>query len=274
MIISSLQTIVNSGEKYKEMVQVSSKVLSNLIEDVLDFAKIEAGNLDLNFNPFSISSLIEEIRFIFENQFHRKHLYFYIEWEENVRNAYFNSDFARIRQILINIISNSFKFTHQGGINLSVDIFTKRENNLITKYIKFTVTDTGSGISEDDKRGKAFIILTILYLFFHNKTFWLGIFKLFDAVKHHRDVFHMKGIGLGLTITKKLVSSLEGEISLTSEENKGTEVSFTIPYYKYSNEDESVNEEFDVKVQKSENKLNQYFLTQETPFKRSSRIHW
>ena len=165
MIINNLKFIANSGDKYKEMAQVSSKILSNLIEDVLDFAKIEAGNFDLNLGLFPISTLIEEIRFIFENQFEKKHLYFNIEWEENVKNSQFNSDFARIRQILINLISNSFKFTHQGGVTVNVSLFTKIEDNLNQQYIKFTISDTGSGISEEDKQGKNFCIKVNLFLF-------------------------------------------------------------------------------------------------------------
>ena len=135
------------------MAQVSSKILSNLVEDVLDFAKIEAGNLDLNFDSFVISSLTEEIRFIFENQCHKKHINFTIIWEENILNSQFVSDLPRIRQILINIVSNSFKFTHQGGITIDINLFTERGNNVSRRYMKLIISDTGSGISDEDKIG-------------------------------------------------------------------------------------------------------------------------
>ena len=95
---------------------------------------------------------------------------------------------------------------------------------------------------------------------------YIGIFKLFDAIKDHRDAFHMKGIGLGLTITKKLVHSLDGEITLLSEVNKGTEVSITIPYFKRNYEEDSINEEFDQIVQFTENKKNMQFETHKSPF--------
>ena len=125
----------------------------NLVEDILDLAKIEAGNLDLNFNPFVIASLINEIKFVFENQCNKKHLYFNIDCENNILAARFNSDMNRIRQILINVISNSFKFTNQGGITLSVRLINKLIRGADTKCIEFVVSDTGTGISDEDKRG-------------------------------------------------------------------------------------------------------------------------
>ena len=93
----------------------------------------------------------------------------------------------------------------------------------------------------------------------------VGIFKLFNAAKNQRDVFNMKGIGLGLTITKKLVHSLDGEIALNSEERKGTDISITLPYFKIINDDDLPNEEFDIIVKFKENKNNMHFYTQQSP---------
>ena len=144
----------------------------------------------------------------------------------------------RIRQILINVISNSFKFTNQGGITLSVRQFSQRVRCADTKCIEFVVSDTGIGISDEEKQG--IVCLKIA------SNAAVGIFKLFNAAKHQRDVFNMKGIGLGLTITKKLVHSLCGKIILNSEEEKGTNISIIIIPCSHALSDENLSiEEFD-----------------------------
>ena len=143
----------------------------------------------------------------------------------------------RIRQILINLISNSFKFTNKGGITLSVRLFSKLVRGIDTKCIEFVVSDTGIGISDEDKRG--IVCCELIFNVF------IGIFKLFNAAKNQRDVFNMKGIGLGLTITKKLVHSLCGKIILNSEKDNGTNISIVIPSsHALSDENLSI-EEFD-----------------------------
>lgn len=119
-----------------------------------------------------------------------------------------HSDSGRLKQILMNLISNAYKFTPKGGITLFV--FSDPVNlSLIKspKLIKFIIKDTGIGITEDDKK---------------------GLFQMFGMVHKYRSEFNMKGTGLGLTITQKLVTRLGGEINLASQENVGTEVTFTI----------------------------------------------
>ena len=156
----------------------------NLVEDILDLAKIEAGKFDLTIKPFAVKVLLEEIKFIFNQQCEQKGLYLKIEWPDKILGARFSSDISRIRQILLNLISNSFKFTNQGGIKISVDAIFKPIDGGIRRYLNFWVSDTGVGISEEDKK---------------------GLFKMFGTVKKHRETFNWKGTGLGLTITQKLV---------------------------------------------------------------------
>ena len=136
--------------------------------------------------------------------------------------SHFTSDFNRIKQILINLVSNSFKFTDRGGIAIFIDRITKRNLDCIKEFVKIKVADTGIGISNDDQK---------------------QIFKVFGAAKNKEDVFSMKGLGLGLTISHKLVTAMDGKIELTSEQGIGTDIIFLIP---------NANEEWDVDLSVSE----------------------
>ena len=100
----------------------------------------------------------------------------------------------------MNLISNSFKFTNQGSVTVGV---TQTAHDTL----EFEVTDTGIGISESDST---------------------GLFQMFGMVHKNRDEFNMKGTGLGLTISQKLVQRMGGRIKLKSEKNKGTTVTFSI----------------------------------------------
>jgi signal transduction histidine kinase len=118
----------------------------------------------------------------------------------------YNSDFGRIKQILINLISNSFKFTGRGYISLKIEHLVERSFVQKAKHLRFIVEDTGIGISINDQA---------------------NLFKVFGMVQKHRDSFNCRETGLGLTISQKLINLLGGEITLDSEEEKGTEASFT-----------------------------------------------
>jgi signal transduction histidine kinase len=194
-------------DKHTRIATVSSNLLLNLTEDILDFAKIEAGIFTLNSKVFIIIELINEIMFIFEHQWRAKGLEFIIEGDEELLRSEFNSDWGRIKQILINLISNAFKFTRQGYIKIIISSYTERSFEQNQRFLKFVVEDTGVGISEHDQA---------------------RLFKVFGMVHKHRDEFNLRGTGLGLTITQKLVELLGGEISLESEEENGTKVTFII----------------------------------------------
>jgi signal transduction histidine kinase len=205
--ISKIREMVGVIEKNCKIAIVSSNLLLNLTEDILDFAKIEAGIFKLNPQNFFVKELIEDICMIFSSQWDFKGLEFVVNCENNLRRTRFRSDVGRIKQIMINLISNSFKFTNQGFIRVTIGTFIERSFIRNHRFLKFTVEDSGIGISEQDQS---------------------RLFKCFVMVHKHRDEFNCRGTGLGLAITQKLVTLLEGEINLKSEENKGTEVAFTI----------------------------------------------
>jgi len=196
----AVDNLIQSSQKYIKIGQVSSKLLLNLTEDILDLAKMQAGIFKLSEKTFSISNLLRDIEFIFELQCQRKGIKLVFNCSDYLLHKKVISDSNRIKQILLNLISNSFKFTNQGSVTVGV---TQTAHDTL----EFEVTDTGIGISESDST---------------------GLFQMFGMVHKNRDEFNMKGTGLGLTISQKLVQRMGGRIKLKSEKNKGTTVTFSI----------------------------------------------
>lgn len=127
--------ILDANNKYLKIGDVSTKFLMNLTEDILDFAKIEAGMFRLTEKPFLIQDLINEIEYTFVLQCTQKKLKFDITLPNRLKEATFNSDVGRIKQVLMNLISNSFKFTNKGGIELSITMKVR-----IITFISFYLT--------------------------------------------------------------------------------------------------------------------------------------
>ena len=125
--------------------------------------------------------------------------------DNSLANSTFNSDLCRIKQVLINLISNSFKFTERGGITLEIAKTHKFDELSFAKvlYLQFKVI----GIAQSD----------IPHLF-----------KLFSMVEKHKTSINFNGTGLGLSVSKQLVDKLGGEISLTSSEGFETKIEFSI----------------------------------------------
>jgi signal transduction histidine kinase len=117
------------------------------------------------------------------------------------------TDPGRIKQVLINLISNAFKFTNNGHIKIAVSSIGQIDFEQNKTFLKFSVEDTGIGISEEDQS---------------------KLFRVFGIILKHRQEFNLRGTGLGLTISQKLVKLLGGKISVESEEAKGTTVTFTV----------------------------------------------
>lgn len=113
------------------------------------------------------------------------------------------SDKGRIKQVLLNLLSNAFKFTFKGEIVLGCKIYCCEEG----EYIAFTVKDTGIGIKKEDQK---------------------GLFRLFGMISNKNNL-NPNGCGIGLTVSKKYISHLGGEIDFKSKEGVGTKVRFVIP---------------------------------------------
>ncbi|WLS10798.1 ATP-binding protein (plasmid) [Shinella sumterensis] len=173
------------------VIKRSADHLSGLIDGLLDISKIEAGKLQVYSNEIHLPDFLDQIVEMFRPQAQVKGVAFEHSRPANLPR-YVRTDDKRLRQILVNLVSNALKFTDQGAIRLDVAYRSQ--------VATFTVSDSGQGIQEKDLS---------------------RIFEPFQrgGAEHGR----MPGLGLGLTITRLLTQTLGGEISVTSEWGKGTE---------------------------------------------------
>ncbi len=187
--------------KYLNIIDKSSNQLLNLINDVIDISKIEAGQIEVDILKFNINNLLNDVYALFEKQAQDKYLKFeIIQNETNEINIY--SDIDKIRQILINLIGNAIKFTEKGFVQFGYKI---KHGTVI-----FSVLDSGIGLTETER----------LIVFDRFKQADSSITRAYG------------GSGLGLAISKALVEILEGKIWVNSEKNKGSEFHFEIPLIK------------------------------------------
>jgi PAS domain S-box-containing protein len=176
----------------------STKSLITIINDILDFSKIEAGKLSLEYETFNLPILVEQLNSELSLLIENKNVEF--NCSNQIKQENWRGDVVRIRQILINLISNSIKFTEQGSISLVV----KPAPN---KGLTFTVKDTGIGIEKD-----------------HIKRLF-SRFEQADSSTTRK----FGGTGLGLAITQSLVQLMKGSISVISEVNEGTTIEVSLP---------------------------------------------
>jgi len=220
---------------YLKIIQDSGGMLLNLINDILDFSKIDKNKLDINKETFMIQELYKSLSSLYEPVIHQKGLIFKSSLDPNLPK-YLNSDFLRIKQILINLFSNAIKFTKKSGkiifeIKLTSDC----------KSIEFSVEDNGIGIEEKN----------------HKK-----VFKLFSQAEP-TTTQNFGGTGLGLAISSKLVSLLGGKIELQSELGKGSRFSFTLPIIESEIDEEKITH-FETEKNKSQSiKFNHHILLAE-----------
>lgn len=185
--------------RYLKSIHTSGNALLNLINDILDLSKIEAGKLELEYTPVSVKRLFEEMQTIFAQRISDKGLDFIIEIREDFLEALL-LDENRLRQILMNLISNSIKFTENGYIGLKASSHPSEPENRNRVDLTIEVIDTGIGITEDQQD---------------------KIFDAFEQVKGQK-VSKYGGTGLGLAISRRLIEMINGEISLSSEPGKGS----------------------------------------------------
>jgi CheY-like chemotaxis protein len=177
--------------------------LISIINDILDFSKIEAGRMEIIPARYLLASLVNDTINIIRTRLKEKPIRFFTNIDGTIPNTLFGDE-VRMRQILLNLLSNAAKFTDKGYISLSIAV-TRREEKQV--WLSFTVTDTGKGIRPEDQE---------------------KLFSEFVQVdlKRHRGV---EGTGLGLAITKRLCAIMGGNISMESEYGKGSSFTVTIP---------------------------------------------
>ncbi len=192
----------------------SSKHLLSLINNVLDLSKIEAGKMDMYFTPFSIDTMIETIKDVSGPLATKNNNEFIIK--NNVKGE-MTSDETKLRQCIVNFLSNAFKFTENGQVALVID----QKEIEGKEYINFDIKDTGIGMTEEQ----------------------LG--KLFDTYTQAERSTSAKygGTGLGLSISKHFAEMMGGGVEVSSEVGKGSTFSIFVPK---QSEEENVDEETDI----------------------------
>ncbi len=203
---------------FVEIIKSSGQTLLELINEILDLSKLEAGQIQLEMQKFDLTDFIAETCQIFLHQAEKKGLNLIYEIAPNVPKECLGDSF-RIRQILNNLIGNGLKFTQQGTVKVLVKKheFTSKkiDENSASVIIYFAIEDTGIGIAKSD----------------YSKLF--ESFSQVDASTTRR----YGGTGLGLAICKQLVNLMGGEIGVKSTLNQGSTFWFTVPLYLKSSPD-------------------------------------
>lgn len=199
LLINSSQTEENLS--HLNIVHRNGKHLLGLLNDILDLSKIEAGKLDLEIQPVKLIPFMADIYSLMYTAAMDKNLRFNLEAMGQLPETIY-TDPMRLRQVLLNLIGNAIKFTHDGFVNILISVVYKDTRPMIA----FEVRDSGIGINTANIN---------------------AIFKPFVQIKHARAQTRT-GTGLGLAISQQLVQHLGGEIQVSSEENVGSCFSFTI----------------------------------------------
>ena len=197
------------GKEQKEFVQAiktSGKSLNLLVNDILDLAKVDAGRMTFDNQPFEICESITSLLHSFDLKIKEKNLKLVKEFDSKIPTMLLG-DSSRLNQIILNLISNAVKFTHKGEILLSVKLLQEDEKNVT---IEFAVTDTGIGIAA-------------------NKID--SIFNVFEQAELSTANSY-GGTGLGLAIVKQLIEAQGGSISVKSKIGEGSTFSFIMPFGK------------------------------------------
>lgn len=187
---------------YATNVKTSGRMLLSLINDILDFSKIESGKMDLVPAEYQLSSLLNDVCNMIKSRAEENALSFEVEVDEKIPD-YLYGDEVRIKQIVVNLLTNAVKYTDSGKVSFVVKQERVDDNNI---NLKFDIIDTGKGIRKED----------IENLFVS--------FKRVDETKNR----NIEGSGLGLAITSRLVDLMQGSIGVESEYGKGSTFSVSI----------------------------------------------
>lgn len=206
-----------TNRHYIDIIYTSAQALGEIINDILDYSKMEAGKLQLSYESFSIRELVAGVCKIFELQCEEKKLTLEHSVIDEVPE-YVTGDPHRIRQILINLISNSVKYTDRGGIKVRVSILEDK--------ILFEVLDTGEGISMADQD---------------------RLFEPFEQATSN-NLGRESSTGLGLAISKELVNIMQGEIGVHSLIGEGSTFWFAIPLPISDKLSEPIIEEIEISI--------------------------
>jgi PAS domain S-box-containing protein len=215
--------LTEKQREYLTAIKMSGDLLTVLIDDILDLAKVDAGKMIFEEKPFKMAKSISAMIQLFEPKIQEKNLQLIKKYDNKIPKV-LNGDPVRLHQILINLVSNSVKFTSKGKITVGIRLLTIDEDKVT---IEFKITDTGIGIAEDK----------IAHIFENFQQATSNTSRLYG------------GTGLGLAIAKQLAEQQGGSITVKSKINKGTTFSVILPFRRSSAEIESETEVMDLDVE-------------------------
>lgn len=211
-----LDGMADDPEEQKQFIleaHKSSLHLLDVISDILDFAKIEADKMELELVPVSIAELFSDVGNFMRLQAEQKNLSFQMHLPDTSDDILVYGDYQRLKQVMLNLVGNAIKFTHEGGVTVNADVVRKTiifQDREFPGMVKVRVADTGIGVSLDQQD---------------------KLFQLFSQVDGSR-TRQYGGTGLGLVISQKLVEAMGGEVHFYSlGEGLGSTVTFNVPLY-------------------------------------------
>lgn len=211
-----LDGMAEDPEEQREFIEEahrSAMHLLDIINDVLDIAKIEAGKMQIDCSPVNLDELFGQVENMTRSQVRQKNLSFEIQMPQTHDEIIVYGNYQRLLQVLLNLMGNAIKFTHEGGITISAEVIKKRvviQDEELPGMVKIRVADTGIGVSLD-KQDK--------------------LFQSFSQVDGSL-TRQYGGTGLGLAISQKLVEAMGGVVNFYSMgEGLGSTVTFTVPLY-------------------------------------------
>ncbi len=211
-----LEGMADDPEEQQDFIQEAYRSglhLLNIINDILDIAKIEAGKMELELGQVRLHELFSDLEDFTKTQAEQKKLSLQIQMPATSDEIIVYGNYQRLLQVMLNLVGNAIKFTHEGGVTISADVVRKKvifQNQVLPGMVKVRVADTGIGVSLD-KQDK--------------------LFESFSQVDGSR-TRQYGGTGLGLTISQKLVEAMGGAVNFYSMgEGLGSTVTFTVPLY-------------------------------------------
>ncbi|MBE9188502.1 GAF domain-containing protein [Microcoleus sp. LEGE 07076] len=213
LLVDGMADDPEEAHQFIEEAYRSAIHLFNVINDILDIAKIEAGKMELDFAPVKLGELLQEVENFTRVQVQQKRLQFQVQKPAVEDEIILYCNYQRLLQVMLNLSGNAIKFTLEGGIRISAEVIKKQvsvHNQQFPGMVKIRVADTGIGVSLD-KQDK--------------------LFESFFQVDGAR-TRQYGGIGLGLAISQKLIEAMGGTVNFYSMgEGLGSTVTFTVPLY-------------------------------------------
>ena len=189
--------------EYANNIKRASNILVELVNDILDISKIESGKMELIEDSYEVKELLNDIITVINDKCKKKNLQFVVNIDKNIPSGLYG-DVNKIKQVLLNLLTNAVKYTQSGTITFDINIMNRNESDTVELYV--SVTDTGSGIQQENLK---------------------SIFSSFKRIDEKRNT-KIEGTGLGLNIVYQLLKLMKSKIEVQSEYGIGSKFYFLL----------------------------------------------